>query len=94
VRDDATLAVPRTALDVGTWLATDIVSFNLVPNGTFGRITAATLVLHIKMVSDGGSVSTAPLRLICNIDDRASRAVTQKGSYSTLTARRLGTSHH
>ncbi len=70
VRDDAAQAVPRTVLDFGTWLATDIVSFDLVPDGTFGRITAGILVLRIRMFSDvDGSVSTATLRLICNIGD-------------------------
>src|SRR5262249_22699028 len=70
VRDDAAEAVPRTVLDFGTWLATEIVSFDLVPDGTFGRITAGILVLRIRMFSDvDGSVSTATLRLICNIGD-------------------------
>ncbi len=70
VRDNAAEPVPRTVLDFGTWLATDIVSFDLVPDGTFGRITAGVLVLRIRLFSDvDGSVSTATLRLICNIGD-------------------------
>ncbi len=70
VRDNAADAVPRPVLDFGTWVATDIVSFDLVPDGTFGRITAGILVLRIRLFSDvDGSVSTATLRLICNIGD-------------------------
>lgn len=70
LRDNAADAVPRPVLDFGTWLPTEIVSFHLVPNGTFGRITAGILVLRVRLFSDvDGSVSTATLRLICNIGD-------------------------
>ncbi len=70
VRDNAADAVPRPVLDFGTWVPTDIVSFVLVPDGTFGRITAGILVLRIRLFSDvDESVSTATLRLICNIGD-------------------------
>jgi len=69
-RDNAADAVPRPLLDFGTWQPTDIVSFSPVPGGTFGRITAAVLVLHIRLVSDvDSSVSTGTLTLICNIGD-------------------------
>jgi hypothetical protein len=71
-RNNAADAVPRPALDFGTWQATDIVSFDLTPDGTYGRITSSILVLRIRLFSDvvvDGSVSTATLRLICNIGD-------------------------
>jgi hypothetical protein len=70
VRDNAAIPVPRPVFDFGTWVATDIVSFDPVPDGTFGRITAGILVLRIRLFSDvNESVSTATLRLICNIGD-------------------------
>ncbi len=69
-RNNAADPVPRPALDFGTWLPTDIVSFDLVPDGTYGRITSSVLVLRIRLFSDvDGSVSTGTLRLICNIGD-------------------------
>jgi hypothetical protein len=70
VRDNAAIPVPRPVFDFGTWVPTDIVSFDPVPDGTFGRITAGILVLRIRLFSDvDESVSTATLRLICNIGD-------------------------
>jgi hypothetical protein len=70
VRNNAADPVPRPALDFGTWQATDIVSFDLVSDGTYGRITSSVLVLRIRLFSDvDSSVSTGTLRLICNIGD-------------------------
>jgi hypothetical protein len=69
-RDNAAAPVPRPLLDFGTWVPTEIVSFDLVPDGTFGRVTAGILVLRIRFFSDvDESVSTGTLRLICNIGD-------------------------
>jgi hypothetical protein len=69
-RNNAADEVPRPVLDFGTWVPTEIVSFDLVPDGTYGRVTAGILVLRIRLFSDlDGSVSTAALRLICNIAD-------------------------
>ncbi len=69
-RNNAADPVPRPLLDFGTWQATDIVSFDLVPDGTYGRITPSILVLRIRLFSDvDGSVSTGTLRLICNVGD-------------------------
>ncbi len=69
-RNNAADPVPRPALDFGTWQATEIVSFDLVPDGTYGRITAGILVLRIRLFSDvEGSVSTGTFALTCNIGD-------------------------
>lgn len=77
--------VPRPLLDFGTWQATDIVSFDPVPDGTYGRFTASILVLRIRLFSDvDGSVSTGTLRITCNIRDAGIRTGEPEGFRLTI----------
>ena len=90
-RNNAADPVPRPILDFGTWQATDIVSFDLVPDGTYGRVTAGILVLRVKLFSDvDGSLSTGTLELVCNIGDAGITTGEEEGYGLTIDGAPFG----
>lgn len=56
---------PPTIVATGTWKAKRLVSFNLI--GTWGVFGAGILEMLIRLVPDGGPVTQAMLKVVCNI---------------------------
>lgn len=62
---DGASPVPKTLLAFGTWKAKQLISFNLI--GTYGALAAGILEMQIDLLPVGGAVTTATLKVVCNI---------------------------
>lgn len=62
--DDLSL-VPKSILASGTWKAKRLLSLNLI--GTYGALAAGVLEMDVHLVPDGGPVTPATLKFVCNI---------------------------
>ena len=58
------LPVPKPIIAQGTWTADKLVSWDVV--GTFGEVTAGTLVLDVTLNPVGGDPVAAQLTIVCN----------------------------
>ncbi len=86
--NNAPTTVPKPLLAFGTWKAKQLVSFRLI--GVYGALAAGVLEMEIDLIPNGGPVTPAKVKVVCNIGSAGLDTGEKEGATLTIPGAPFG----